>query len=341
MSSYTHQDILKVSRILSESTLDAGIESTIADHLSSSNISGILTLFIQHSQTFYTSKDALDFFNLLIVLIHHVPANVQPTVIEALIQSMQAQPSQETELKIDILVKLYNHLPADSSLKVVVFKAMVSLATAADEFNLVQSFLKSLSTLIKDWKMDVAEQKSLYLFLMQKCPPMHAYSFAIRYLNLFTNKTASECLDQVVQTIKMSLSTPDIIHFEDLLECEAVCAHSSHPLFTFLGFFLKGDYLGYKAFVSQNPEFIKSHGMNEQVLKDKLRILAVANLSLKYMNKSLPYSIVAQALDISESDVEKWIISGKFKEKFLIFYSGSRRINARKNGSTIKDCFYF
>lgn len=52
-------------------------------------------------------------------------------------------------------------------------------------------------------------------------------------------------------------------------------------------------------------------GLNRTDVERKIRLLTLASLGFTYVGHDLPYSKVAEALQVESSDVEKWAIDGK------------------------------
>ena len=57
-------------------------------------------------------------------------------------------------------------------------------------------------------------------------------------------------------------------------------------------------------------------------LEHKIRLLTLATLAFKHIGQNLPYSKVAEALQVDISEVEKWVIDGVYSHVF----SGARLI---------------
>jgi len=48
-------------------------------------------------------------------------------------------------------------------------------------------------------------------------------------------------------------------------------------------------------------------------LERKIKLLTLASLAFKYIGQNLPYTEIAEALKIDNSEVEKWVIDGKLR----------------------------
>lgn len=51
-------------------------------------------------------------------------------------------------------------------------------------------------------------------------------------------------------------------------------------------------------------------GLEKTQLERKIRLLTLASLGFKNVGQNLPYSKVAQALQVEPSEVEYWVIDG-------------------------------
>ena len=53
--------------------------------------------------------------------------------------------------------------------------------------------------------------------------------------------------------------------------------------------------------------------MSPADLEHKIRLLTLASLGFKHVGQNLPYSTIAEALDVDAADVEKWVIDGTYR----------------------------
>ena len=80
------------------------------------------------------------------------------------------------------------------------------------------------------------------------------------------------------------------------------------------------------------------------MLKKKVCLLIILSLGSQYIGRHLPYSSIASALLISESEVEKWLIDGMYSDihswSSLIFILVTRtRLFAGKLSQSTKSVF--
>ncbi|KAJ1569634.1 hypothetical protein HK405_012554, partial [Cladochytrium tenue] len=86
-------------------------------------------------------------------------------------------------------------------------------------------------------------------------------------------------------------------------------------LFELLNIFVDKTYSQYREFVDNNPSFLRDSKLaNNEAEMDaisiKIRLLTLATLASQFVDGEMPYSAVAESLNIPESDVEMWIIDG-------------------------------
>jgi len=64
--------------------------------------------------------------------------------------------------------------------------------------------------------------------------------------------------------------------------------------------------------LTNGPKALSSTELNH-----KIRLLTLAALAFKHVGQNLPYSKIAEAIQIQPSEVEKWTIDGKYPSPFL------------------------
>jgi translation initiation factor 3 subunit M len=127
----------------------------------------------------------------------------------------------------------------------------------------------------------------------------------------------------------MAVSNPTVFDFDSLFKLDAVVAAHSHPLFTLLRIFLSGGLDDLRAWQRAHADIIGSYstilapfalqtrlltkqiqGLDTAQLERKVHLLALADLGFQNIGQDLPYAHVAAALQVSPSEVERWVIDG-------------------------------
>ena len=86
---------------------------------------------------------------------------------------------------------------------------------------------------------------------------------------------------------------------------------SSPPLYQLLTIFSSGALKDYRSFISTNSSYLstaKPKPLSEDALLKKIRLLTLQELASSTPSRSIPYSDIADTLEVSADDVEIWII---------------------------------
>lgn len=130
----------------------------------------------------------------------------------------------------------------------------------------------------------------------------------------------------------MSLKLPSVFDFDALFKIDAIIELHGHELFSLLKIFLSGgldDYKRWEARYSASIEkygdflrcwgslhlaltFCRSSELDQAQLERKIRLLTLASLGFQNIGKDVPYATLASTLHVDQSEVERWVIDGKF-----------------------------
>ncbi|KAJ1556432.1 hypothetical protein HK405_007584, partial [Cladochytrium tenue] len=203
-----------------------------------------------------------------------------------------------------------------------VFEAIVKLAGASDELDLVVPTLSQLEPMMKSWGLTTPQKQRIYLLLSENLVKSTehenlAFQFGLRYLASVSPADAeSPAVREVaISIIKTAIKLPSVLNFEDLFRLAPVQSIKKvdPKLFELLNIFVDKTYSQYRAFVDKNPLFLRDSKLaNDEAEMDaisiKIRLLTLATLASQFVDGEMPYSAVAESLNIPETDVEMWII---------------------------------
>ena len=95
-----------------------------------------------------------------------------------------------------------------------------------------------------------------------------------------------------------------------MLTLPAVVAVSSDkalaPLLALLGIFSRESYAAYVAFVDAHPTLLSQHALDATECARSMRLLSLCSLAVDC--ETVPYADVAEVLQVSEDDVEAWVV---------------------------------
>ena len=156
-----------------------------------------------------------------------------------------------------------------------------------------------------------------------------SYQFLLASLrNLPPNSPRAE--SSAIQAISTSLKLPSVFDFDTLFKVDAVIKLQGHELFSLLRVFLSGGLEDYKTWESEHPGSIEEYGdcthcrgsqglmlifgfipgLDKAQLERKIRLLTLTSLGFQNIGKDVPYATLASALQVDQSEVEKWVIDG-------------------------------
>jgi translation initiation factor 3 subunit M len=180
-----------------------------------------------------------------------------------------------------------------------------------------------------------------------------AYEYLLAYVrSLPPSSPLAE--EAAAEAIAAALKSPSVFNFDPLFKLNAVIASKGHPLFSLLQIFLKNGLSEFSAWDNSNPGVLEKYsklftslftsgdylvssrlwhpfpkpsllirlpGLDKTQLQNKLRLLTLASLAFQYIGRDLPYSEVAERLQVDQSEVEKWVIDGTYRVRDFPTYS--------------------
>ncbi|KAF9111979.1 hypothetical protein BGX27_004160 [Mortierella sp. AM989] len=234
-------------------------------------------------------------------------------VLSEILKTLISEPTQKTPLKFKVLSNIFNTVPANSPVRLDVFTAIVNLAVASDDIDLVLPQLQYVPSWISEWGVGVEAERTLLLTLSdclkETGNQYQSLEFLLKYLTSFNG--ASELDSQKLQAtraVSESLALPEVLNFENLLKIDAVQHLKSEKVYELLSVFMSGNVQDYRGLVAKNGGLIKELGLDEDETLRKIRLLSLASLGSENLSRELSYQEIAKALEIEESEVELWVI---------------------------------
>ncbi|KAI8391440.1 uncharacterized protein BYT42DRAFT_556858 [Radiomyces spectabilis] len=246
-------------------------------------------------------------FNLLLVIVLEAPEAVLASAVKQVIETLTKTESSKTSLKQKILLNLYNALPGTSSLRYDTFIGLVDVTAKADELDSLYPQLEYVDTWAKQWGIDKEAERQLYNHLSEKLLQVGeerlSLDFLLKKLATYVedDAAATECAKEAVMR---SVAMDNYFAFEDLLQFSAIQKLKGSPEYQLLDVFLNGTLSSYKTFAESNKNMIKDADSYFR----KMRLLSLASLGSENLSRELTYAEIAKNLEISEDDVEMWVI---------------------------------
>ncbi|KAF9195131.1 hypothetical protein BGZ51_004558 [Haplosporangium sp. Z 767] len=248
--------------------------------------------------------------NLLVAI---VLIDADKAAVEQILKTLILEPTQKSAIKFKVLSNIFNTLPANSPLRLSVFTAIVDLAVASDDMDLVLPQLQYVPSWISEWGVGADAERALLLTLSDRLKESgNQYQSLEFLLKLLTSFNGSSELDaqkaNATRAIVESLALPEVLNFENLLKIDAIQHLKSEKVYELLSVFMSGNVQDYRTLVAKHAGLIKELGLDEEETLRKIRLLSLASLGSENLARELSYQEIAKALEVEESEVELWVI---------------------------------
>ncbi|KAG0013095.1 hypothetical protein BGZ81_001239 [Podila clonocystis] len=248
-------------------------------------------------------------FNLLVAI---AIVDAEKAVVEDILKTIISEPTQKTAIKFKVLSNVFNTLPANSPLRLSVFTSIVELAVASDDMDLVLPQLQYVPNWVSEWGVGADAERTLLLTLSDRLKEAgfqyQSLEFLLKYLTSFNGSDVSGQKANATRAIVESISLPEVLNFENLLKVDAVQGLKSEKAYELLSVFMSGNVQDYRTLVAKHAGLIKELGLDEEETLRKIRLLSLASLGSENLARELSYQEIAKALEVSEGDVELWVI---------------------------------
>ncbi|KAJ7129261.1 PCI domain-containing protein [Mycena epipterygia] len=261
-----------------------------------------------------SEKEIEGFFNLIYSHLFSLYSSDSPETkqfVAGLVQTISSASSEHTSIKYRLLSNLFNAIPRKSPLRLSVYTTLLDLAAANEEVDALQLARVDVEKWLREWDIS-PEEKSTFLKTIAEAYEKSgqlatAYEYSLAYVRSLpvgspTTETAA------VETIATALRLPFIFDFDPLFKLDAVVAVKDHELFALLHIFLNDGLPQFKSWEESHPGALEKYQLERLQLERKIRLLTLASLGFKNIGQDLPYSKVAEALQVEPSEVEKWVI---------------------------------
>ncbi|KKY29115.1 putative pci domain protein [Phaeomoniella chlamydospora] len=261
-------------------------------------------------------------YNLLIYLVNQSPQLQMflPRICQHLSQPVTGSPQFGASLAIQVLTTLFNTLHPSSQNRYHVFLALLNVIrsnSSAQAFDsLTPQLVANVPKWLSMWNLDEEDTRSLYLSIADVAQvsgdKTMAYEYILKALDTIPADSASETdsRELAVRAISTALINPTVFDFNTLTSSDAIQAlrKSDSSLFELLEIFASADYADYADFLETTSLDSIDLASSAEALTNKIRLLSLASLAAGASNRSLPYSVIASALQVPSEDVEMWVI---------------------------------
>lgn len=274
-----------------------------------------------------SEKEIEGFFNLLFshfLVLFPVDA---PETREQLLRLVQiiTQSNEPSSTKYRILSNLFNALPRRSGLRLPVNEALIRTAAAHDELEQLALSLPEVEKWLSEWEVS-QEEKSAYLKVLVDTfayDPVLSYKYQLAYVRSLPSSS-----EAAVDLVATALRLPSVFDFDALFRLNAVVAAKDSDIYPLLQIFLNDGLSEYKAWAANHADVLSKYNLDPAQLERKIRLLSLTTLAFQNVGRDLPYSTIADVLQVEPSQVERWVIdvlraqlvSGKLSQTSQTFH---------------------
>ncbi|KAH8550336.1 hypothetical protein BGW37DRAFT_498949 [Umbelopsis sp. PMI_123] len=213
-------------------------------------------------------------------------------------------------IKQKILLNLYNTIPTNSRLRYNVFIAIFDAVVKNEDLDSMMSQFDYVDVWAKEWGLDLETERALYSHLAEELKAAGeeraAYDFFLKTLATYNDSPDATSAELAKQAISTAIQMPNCFAFEDLLQYKSLQQLKGTPEFDLLNIFLNGNLQEYNKFAAQHQDLLANYDAESNITK--MRLLSLASLGSENLSRELTYADIAAALEISEGDVEMWVI---------------------------------
>ncbi|KAF5363986.1 hypothetical protein D9756_000250 [Leucocoprinus leucothites] len=259
-------------------------------------------------------KEIEGFFNLVFSHLFTLWPTGSPEIkdfLTSLLQTISSGPSERTSIKFRILSNLFNAIPQISPLRLTVYGVILNLASSNDQLDTLQLQRPTVEKWLTEWQISPEEKSSFLKSIVDAFASADqattAYEYSLSYVrSLPSNSPTAQTA--AVDLITAALRLPDLFDFDPLFKLDVVIAIKDHELFALLQAFLNGGVPELKHWQASHPGAAEKYNLSNIELERKMRLLTLAALGFKNIGQNLPYTKIAEALQVDVSEVEKWVI---------------------------------
>jgi translation initiation factor 3 subunit M len=280
-----------------------------------------------------SEKEVEGFFNLLFAhLFNLFPIDSEDirvhvnTLLKVISSSNGQFPTQYRLLSF-----LFNATPRNSVLRLTIYETLIRHAASHDKVELLQITPESIERWTSEWDISPEQKFEFTRLLVEVFEKAGQLTTSYQYLLISLRHlppSSPHAESSAIQAISTSLKLPSVFDFDVLFKIDAIIKLQGHELFSLLRVFLSGGLEDYKKWESEHPASIEKYGLDKTQLERKIRLLTLASLGFQNIGKDVPYTTLASALHVDQSEVERWVIdviraglvSGKLSQSSKVFH---------------------
>lgn len=225
------------------------------------------------------------------------------------------------DLRLRCMALLYNSVSEDHVSKR--FSLLAATITLASKVNMVSkivdTILPKIDNFLRQWQVETAEKRQMYKVCYEALKSAEmaekAFEFNVKQLSLYNGASEPELAsvrDATVDVIVQAVRLPKLYRFDTLLELDSIKRFEHLDgdyklLYKLICIFVRDDLAVFMDFKAEHEQLLSKYEIDATVAQTKMRLLTFASLGID--SPDLTYEMIASGLQISEDEVEDWVIS--------------------------------
>eukprot|EP00921_Rhytidocystis_pertsovi_P004941 GHVQ01008579.1.p1 GENE.GHVQ01008579.1~~GHVQ01008579.1.p1 ORF type:complete len:453 (-),score=62.21 GHVQ01008579.1:154-1512(-) len=198
--------------------------------------------------------------------------------------------TEMTEFRLKLLMSLYNIFPPTFPYRFPIFVATLEYAAETNLFHIMLPYIAYIDEWMKDWQLDGKAKRGVFIILARQLNKLNkideAYPFLRRHVEGFQGETAEELrqpatIEAAADLAADSIRHPDIMHFDKLLQMDAIKQLRDSPahvrLVELLEIFLRGGPNDFMRFYEANKSLFEHFSLSYASCLSKIRLLSLAS----------------------------------------------------------------
>jgi translation initiation factor 3 subunit M len=232
-------------------------------------------------------------------------------------QPMTGASTHGPGLALTLLSTMFNVIPPADDSRYHVLLAIIKVVKSSGSYESLKPQMGNIEQWLASWEIEEDDQRKLYLAVADVARDVgedeEAYKYTLKALRTIpaAESGGSEARSLALVALKAALQSPTHFDFQDITGLDAVQAlrNSDPKYFELLELFTSEQLDDLNDFKDEHEGWIEGEGLDKEALDRKMRLLTLASLAASAgQSRQLPYGHIARALQITEEDVEMWVI---------------------------------
>jgi len=215
--------------------------------------------------------------------------------------------------RLKVLSNFYNHMESNSINRFKIFQVIMKFAEKASMAYVLYPQFKSLGEYLTIWGCDKKQQRELYSesirIAWDQNESQMAFDLSIKKLATYDGCESDvfpEALSAAQKVVIQAIEAPLLYHLEPLLKLGLFKDDKASTLSKLVVVFARENLPEFKEFQTQNPNFMKEIGLDEEKALKKMKVLTL--LTTASSSNEIAYQRLAKAIGVNLNEIEQWVI---------------------------------